>query len=347
MGFLKLTEFAARLHVSRETAALRIRNGEYPAIVSGKSYKIPDTVFDVKEIKEFATEALPQDNNPVVFMFGNNKGGATKTTSTLNVAASLAFYGYKVLVVDNDTQSNASMMVSGNFKDANITKLLYEMDEKTEEENNLAVRQSIVNVEVPEFITGRLDLLPNSLEWDMKKEQLIFRPNAENMLERLLRNVKYDYDFIIIDTAPSMDVSWRMSIMAADAVIITMKAEQFSINGLGGVFDRIYALNGNYRDRKNRDIFVLGATIADYSKQTTICNINAPEVKKALQQFCRYNDPLLFEPFITHTIKAFTQQTRSGPIIFDEPGDNMSYEYLALTKNILFSLYESKAGGLI
>lgn len=338
-GFLKLTGFAAKLGVSRETAANKIKNGEYPAIVVGRSYKIPESVIEVKKLQEAHGDKI----SPIVFLFGNNKGGATKTTSTINVGASLAFYGYRVLVVDMDTQSNASMMVKKDFKDNNITKLLYEMGDMSEEEIEKNVRSCIVPVPSSFITAGKFDLLPNSLSWDLKKEQLMFKPNPENMLERLLKDVKSDYDFVIIDTAPTMDVTWRMSVIASDSVIISLKAEQYSINGLGGVFERTYMLNGDYKDRKGKNIHVLGAVVSDYSKNTKISAINVPQIEKSLQQFSRYNVPVLMQPFISHSVKAFEQQTLSGPILFDEPGSNMSYEYLELSKNILYHLYSARS----
>lgn len=343
--FYNLSTFASKLSVTPETASKKIREGEYIAYKRGKSYKIPSCAIDLKEIKEYEEIKQKQTATKVAktFMIGNQKGGSGKTTSSINIAASLAFFGYKVLLIDNDCQSNASTInmlhMKHNFDKHNITRILLEMKDLNKEALQKRVSKAIVSVDSEHFTNGKLDLFPNSIEYDEKKELLFTYPNAENMLNRLLRPLREEYDYIIIDTHPSMDIMWRMSVMASDAIVIGLMAEKYSIDGLGGVFKRVYSLNEDYKEIKGHDIEVLGAIVANFKKNTTIAQINAPVLQESLNKYCLYNDSLVLKPFISHTVKVAEQQSLRGPIMFDEPSNKMNAEYLELSTNILFQLH--------
>jgi len=228
---------------------------------------------------------------------------------------------------------------SYDFDENNVTKILLEMKGYTKGELEEVLDKTIVSVRSEHFTTGKLDLLPNSLEYDIQKEMLFTYANAENMLDRVFKPIKDNYDYITIDTHPSMDILWRMSVMASDAIIIGLMAEQYSIEGLGGVFKRIYTLNEDYIERKGHDIEILGALISNYKANTNIAQINAPIIQSSLERFCQYNESILLEPFISHSIKAWEQQTLRGPIMFDDPTSDMCAEYLAVTTSIMLQFH--------
>ncbi len=342
-NFLKLNEFASILGVTRQTASKKLKNNEYPSFSKNNVFKIPSFFEDLKNIEEYEAETFSDKHKCFTFLIGNNKGGSGKTTSSINIASSIAFYGKKVLLVDMDNQSNASTInklhIENDFDKRNITKILLEMRDYEEGQLEVELSKTIVNVQSEHFKVGKFDLLPNSLEWDIEKEALFNYSNAENILNRLLKKLKNDYDFIIIDTSPSMDITWRMSVMASDAMIIGMKPEQYSIEGLGGVYKRIYRLNEDYKEIKGHNIEVLGAIITDYKKQTNIAKLNMPTIENALHKYSRYNNSILLLPAISHSIKASEQQSQDGPIMFDDTSSNMNLEYLELTKNIITQLY--------
>jgi len=338
MNFLSLNEFAAKLNVTKKTATNKLQNDGYSFFKRGKNYKIPSATLEAKELFDIQKK---QQTRAKVFMIGNHKGGSGKTTSSINIAASLAFYGYRVLLVDMDNQSNASTInklhIKYNFDEKNITKLLLEMKGMDKAKLLQELKSTIVNVHSEYFKheNSKLDLLPNSLEWDQQKEMLFTYPNAENMLNRLLKPLHGEYDYIIIDTHPSMDITWRMSVMASDAIIIGLKAEQYSVEGLAGIFKRLYDLDDDYYENKSHHIEILGAIITDYKKNTSIARANAPIIEDSIREYSLYNHAVLLKPFISHSVKASEQQTLRGPIMFDDPISNMSLEYLTITIEIV------------
>ena len=342
-SFLNLNAFAAKLTISRQTAAKYINDGVYPAFKNGSTYKIHDGVFKLKEIEEYEQETYNGSIPCSTVMIGNHKGGTGKTTSTINLAASLAFMGKRVLIVDMDTQANASTINNSHllhdFDTYNVTNLLLNMKQFSKEELSDEIKKTIVNIEYEQFRKGTLDLMPNSLELDEKKELLFTYANAENMLNRLLKTIRADYDYILIDTHPSMDIVWRMSVMASDYVIIGLKPERYSIEGLGGIFKRIYNLNDDYKEIKYKNIEVLGAIITDYKKNTKIAKHNVPIILEAMSNFCKYNTPIVFEPFVSHSVKASEQQSLRGPIMFDEPYSPMCAEYLDIALATMIKIY--------
>lgn len=339
--FLNLSQFAAKIEVTRQTAQKYLESYDYAHLRRGKSYSIPACAIQAKAIKNFLYEKKEVNDLATTFMLVNNKGGTGKTTSSINIAASLAFYGYKVLLVDNDIQSNtssiASMDMENDFTKHNLTKLLLEIDIfSNDKELKKELKKTIFRVKDPVFKNGRLDLLPNSLEYDEMHEQLFFKPNPENMLDRLLAPIKHKYDFIIIDSSPTLDVSWRMGVMASDSLIISVKPEKYSMDGISGIFKRIYSLNNAYYDRKKRNISVLGAVVTDYDNRKSIAKISVPILQETLDEFSRYNQSLAFEPYISSSVDAANAQVLNGAVILDNPTSRMSSQYLELTNQIIY-----------
>lgn len=350
MSFLKVNEFANQLNVSRATASKMLQKLEYANIKKGNKYIIPDSSIYMKGLKEQREEAIEAGNDElknITFMFVNNKGGTGKTISTTNVSASLAFFGYKVLVVDMDPQSNSSSMnqlkdENNNFKDKNIMKIMNELDEYGDETLISEIRETIVSIENECIVKGKLDLIPNSLDWDDKVEPLIYKTNSANYLDMILSHIKQDYDFVVIDTGPSLDILWRQAVIASDSIVVSIKMEEDSIEGLSGVYKRIYNLNPVYRDRKKKNIEVAGAVAIDYNERYNYTKANVEEIKEILENTTLYNESILFEPYISRTIKASELQSGSRIGLFDEPSNKITDEYLQLSANIATQLFSTK-----
>lgn len=357
--FFSLVEYAAQNNVTRQTAASWLAQNDIAYIKPGGKYSIPDTADYMKGLLETRKDMIANGSDglkSVVVSVINHKGGVGKSTAVSNISASLAFYGLRVLVVDADPQANTSNIgkmkhLHGNFKDANLLKLLNNM-EKYDSDAQLRekVLETIVSVDAMKELChtgGKLDLLPNSLDWAESVEPLLFKANSANYLDILLSTVKDEYDIIIIDTAPSLDILWKQAVIASDTLLIALKLEEDSVDGLIGVIRATYKLNSTYRDRKKRNIEILGAIVVDYSANANYSKKQEPALLSVLDNELIHNrEPgILFEPRISKTFKVPEIQNKTRIALHDEPTNNLTDEFLQLSTRILYDIYRTRGIG--
>jgi cellulose biosynthesis protein BcsQ len=217
---------------------------------------------------------------------------------------------------------------------------------QTDEDVRKAVLSSIVNVDSLNFCygDGKLDLLPNSIDMAGSVEPLLFKPNSANYLDMLLVHIKDEYDFIFIDTAPSLDILWRQAVIASDVLIIASKMEEDSVDGLIGVCRETYKLNTSYRDRKKRNIEILGVVVVDYQQNTNFSKHQEPELQAIMENDLTYNiEPgIVFEPKISKTVKAAEIQHKRRIGLLDEPTNNITDEFLQLTANVVYNIFRTR-----
>jgi chromosome partitioning protein len=353
--FLSLNEYAARQNIVRQTASDRLARGDVAHLKLANKYYIPDSADYMKTLLFERQELINNGNEKlktIVVSIINHKGGVGKTIAVANIAASLAFFGYKVLIVDCDPQSNTSNIGRmkrryNNFKDSNILKLLNELDSfRDDEHTREAVLSSIINVDSIDFCygDGRLDLLPNSIDWAGHVEPLLFKPNSANYLDMLLTPIKDQYDFIFVDTAPSLDVLWRQAVIASDVLLIASKLEEDSVDGLIGVCRETYKLNAAYRDRKKKNLEILGVVVVDYQNNANFSKQQEPDLLKIMGSDLIYNkEPgIIFEPKISKTVKAAEIQHLRRVALLDAPTSNLSDEFLQLTANLVYNIYRTR-----
>ena len=162
-----------------------------------------------------------------VIALANQKGGVGKTTTAINLAASLAVLEYKVLIIDADPQANATSGVGFDVK--NVKTSIYEciVDE-------LDPRKIILNTDIP-----GLDLIPSHIDLVGAEIEMLNLPNREKVLRHVIEKIKDDYDFILIDCSPSLGLITVNSLTAADSVIIPVQCEYFALEGLGKLLNTI------------------------------------------------------------------------------------------------------------
>lgn len=250
---------------------------------------------------------------PMIIAMCNQKGGVGKTTTTINLGASLVELGRKVLLVDFDPQGSLSVGLGVNPHTLEVS--IY---------NLLLSREVSPDEVISETTVDGLDILPSNIDLSAAELQLVSEVAREQTLLRVLEKVKDRYDVILIDCAPSLGLLTINALTAADRVVVPLECEFFALRGVALLTDTI----GKVQERLNPDLEMLGILGTMYDPRT----LHSREVLERVVQ--AFGDTV-FHSVIRRTIK-FPETTVAGEPITtyaaDSPGANA---YRTLAREVL------------
>ena len=242
----------------------------------------------------------------------NQKGGVGKTTTAVNLAAALALIGKYVLLVDIDPQGNATSGLG--FSTGTIQQGLYEAISGL-----VPIRSVVQPTDVPglKFIPATADLAGANIE-------LVNVERREHRLTDLLTEVRNDYDFIIIDSPPSLGLLTVNGLVASDHILIPVQAEYYALEGIGHLLRTIALIKQHLKERLD----ILGAAVTMYDPRNKLA-------QDVLTELHRYFPGKVFHSVIPRTVKLAEAPSHGKSIFHYDPSSKAAHAYARLAQEIL------------
>ena len=248
-----------------------------------------------------------------VIAIANQKGGVGKTTTAINLAASLAVLEKKVLIIDADPQANTTSGL--NFSPDNDQKrTLYEVLIGA-----IDIRDTLIQTEI-----ANLHMIPSHINLVGAEIEMLGDDNRESVLKNALAPLRDEYDYVIIDCSPSLGLITVNSLTAADSIIIPVQPEFFALEGLGKLLQTIRLVQG----KPNPSLTIEGFLVTMFDGRTKVHN-------QVLGELREHFGEMVFDTIIQRNIRLSEAPSHGKPIILYDVICNGTTNYLNLAKEVL------------
>ena len=247
-----------------------------------------------------------------IIAIANQKGGVGKTTTSVNLAASLGVLEKRVLLIDADPQANATSGLGINVEEVEVGT--YQLLEHT-----ASAEEAIIETDSP-----NVDIIPAHIDLVAIEIELVDKDEREYMLKKAIAHLKSSYDYILIDCAPSLGLLTLNALTASDAVIIPIQCEYFALEGLGKLLNTVKSVQKIH----NTNLDIEGMLLTMFDQRLRLSNQVVEEVQK------HFSD-MVFETIIQRNVRLGEAPSYGESIIKYDVSSKGASNYLSLAKEII------------